>query len=110
MRAALSNEIGSAAQIVSSVVNAVQIQFFKYWYVSLADALTEWENPRTDTEFEDAMIPKLYLFEVRFNEPTHHLLPSATHHVTLTHSPLLSIVCELLCIILLCGVHCSFAS
>jgi hypothetical protein len=64
MRAALSSEIGSAAQVVSSVVNAVQIQFFKYWYVSLADTMTEWENPRTDTEFEDAMIPKLYLFEV----------------------------------------------
>lgn len=54
------------AQIISSILNALQIQIFKYLYVSLADNLTEWENPRTDTEFEDAMIPKLYLFEVIF--------------------------------------------
>jgi hypothetical protein len=64
IRAALSGPVGSAAQIISSIINAIQIQFFKYWYISLADSLTEWENPRTDTEFEDAMIPKLYMFEV----------------------------------------------
>ncbi|CAE7667975.1 ANO7 [Symbiodinium microadriaticum] len=63
MRAALSNSLGSVAQLIASVVNAVQIQIFNYYYESLVDDLTEWENHRTDTEFEDSMITKLYLFQ-----------------------------------------------
>lgn len=46
MRAALSKSIGSNAQLVASVVNALQIQFFNYYYETLVDDLTEWENHR----------------------------------------------------------------
>lgn len=63
MRHALSYSIGSAAQTVTSIVNAVQIQIFNAIYSLLADALTERENHRTDTAFEDSMIAKLFLFQ-----------------------------------------------
>ena len=46
MRAALSKSVGSMAQLIASGVNAVQIQFFNYWYETLVDDLTEWENHR----------------------------------------------------------------
>jgi hypothetical protein len=46
MRAALSRSMGSIAQLIASGVNAVQIQVFNYYYQTLVDDLTEWENHR----------------------------------------------------------------
>ncbi|CAM9259913.1 unnamed protein product, partial [Ectocarpus fasciculatus] len=54
---------GQTAQIVASILNAAQIQIFNFLYTIVADALTERENHRTDTEFEDAMIQKLFVFQ-----------------------------------------------
>ncbi|KAJ1427837.1 calcium-activated chloride channel-domain-containing protein [Ochromonadaceae sp. CCMP2298] len=51
------------AQIIASVANAVSIQTLNYVYYFLATALSERENHRTDTEFEDSMIIKLFLFQ-----------------------------------------------
>jgi hypothetical protein len=63
IRAALTPDMGSNAQIVASILNAIQIQFFNYIYNMIADALTERENHRTDTEFEDSMVSKLFVFQ-----------------------------------------------
>lgn len=63
IRTALTHDIGSRAQYVASILNAVQIQVFNFVYTILADSLTERENHRTDTEFEDAMIQKLFVFQ-----------------------------------------------
>eukprot|EP00600_Ochromonadales_sp_CCMP1393_P002315 CAMPEP_0174981828 /NCGR_PEP_ID=MMETSP0004_2-20121128/16120_1 /TAXON_ID=420556 /ORGANISM="Ochromonas sp., Strain CCMP1393" /LENGTH=728 /DNA_ID=CAMNT_0016233643 /DNA_START=101 /DNA_END=2287 /DNA_ORIENTATION=+ len=51
------------AQIIASVANAVQIQVLNYVYTFIATALSERENHRTDTQFEDSMIVKLFLFQ-----------------------------------------------
>jgi hypothetical protein len=64
VRNALAKSIGSQAQLVASLANALQIQIFNYLYSLLADSLTERENHRTDTEFEDSMIAKTFLFQV----------------------------------------------
>ncbi len=51
-------------QVEASLVNAVQITVFNYLYGNLADFLTERENHRTDTLFENYLIAKLFLFQV----------------------------------------------
>jgi hypothetical protein len=63
IRNALAKSIGSQAQLVASSANALQIQVFNFLYSLLADYLTERENHRTDTEFEDSMIAKTFLFQ-----------------------------------------------
>lgn len=64
IRNALAKSIGSDAQLVASLANSIQIQVFNFLYSKLADYLTERENHRTDTEFEDSMIAKTFLFQV----------------------------------------------
>jgi hypothetical protein len=64
MKRALSHSIGSNAQTVASFVNALQITVFNIIYSYIATALTDRENHRTDTEYEDSMISKLFLFQV----------------------------------------------
>jgi anoctamin-10/anoctamin-7 len=63
VRAALAPSMGSDAQTIASVLNAIQIQFFNFVYTLVADALAERENHRTDTEFEDSMVVKLFVFQ-----------------------------------------------
>jgi len=63
MRRALSKPLGSNAQTVASIANSVQISIFNAIYSLVADWLTTRENHRTDTEFEDSMISKLFLFQ-----------------------------------------------
>jgi hypothetical protein len=46
-----------------SLVNAVQIQVLNYVYGNLAISLTSAENHRTDTEHEDSLIAKLFMFQ-----------------------------------------------
>lgn len=46
-----------------SLVNAVQIQVLNYLYGNLAISLTSAENHRTDTEHEDSLIAKLFMFQ-----------------------------------------------
>eukprot|EP00607_Mallomonas_marina_P002350 CAMPEP_0182425280 /NCGR_PEP_ID=MMETSP1167-20130531/11642_1 /TAXON_ID=2988 /ORGANISM="Mallomonas Sp, Strain CCMP3275" /LENGTH=733 /DNA_ID=CAMNT_0024605807 /DNA_START=65 /DNA_END=2266 /DNA_ORIENTATION=- len=50
-------------QIAASVVNSAQIQIFNLIYSFVADRLTEMENHRTITAFEDSLIGKLFLFQ-----------------------------------------------
>ena len=55
--------MGSSAQTVASILNAAQIQIFNFLFQFLAAVLTNRENHRTDTQYEDAMIAKLFLFQ-----------------------------------------------
>jgi hypothetical protein len=55
--------VGDYSQIVASVMNSIQITVFNIIYSQLADHLTEKENHRTDTSFEDSMIAKLFMFQ-----------------------------------------------
>jgi hypothetical protein len=83
MRRALSKPLGSGAQTLASIINSVQIMIFNFIYSKVADILTTRENHRwcflateslhlictsprrTDTQFEDSMISKLFLFQVQ---------------------------------------------
>ena len=49
--------------IIAGVVNAVQIQVLNAIYGSVAIALNDYENHRTDTEYEDALIAKTFIFQ-----------------------------------------------
>jgi hypothetical protein len=62
MRAALAEPLGSYAHVLASIVSAVQIQLLNRIYPRLADALTEFENHRTDTDFCNSMTTKLFVF------------------------------------------------
>jgi hypothetical protein len=53
----------SDAQTVASVLNAIQIQIMNFVYSFIAKALADYENHRTDTQYEDSMIIKLFLFQ-----------------------------------------------
>jgi hypothetical protein len=63
MRFYLYGPIGSNASIVASIVNAIQITILNLVYESIAEALTKRENHRTDTEYEDSMIAKTFVFQ-----------------------------------------------
>ncbi len=55
--------VNSLGGPVTSVANAVQIQLLNYFYSELAVWLTLRENHRTDTQYEDALITKLFAFQ-----------------------------------------------
>lgn len=64
LRYAVSPDVGdSNAQTIASIANALQIQIINYIYSFVANALAERENHRTNTEFEDSMITKIFLFQ-----------------------------------------------
>lgn len=51
------------AVVLSSLLLAVQIQLMNDVYGSWAIKLNDYENHRTDTEYEDALIAKTFLFQ-----------------------------------------------
>ena len=51
------------AGIIASVLNALQIQVFNAIYSDIAIKFTDYENHRTDTEYEDALIAKTFIFQ-----------------------------------------------
>jgi anoctamin-10/anoctamin-7 len=48
---------------LAAVINALQIQLLNYVYGSVADRLTEYENHKTDSKHENALIAKTFLFK-----------------------------------------------
>lgn len=48
---------------VASTINAVQIMILNNMYSGMAAKLNEFENHRTDTEYEDHLIGKTFLFQ-----------------------------------------------
>jgi anoctamin-10/anoctamin-7 len=49
--------------IVSSILLALQIQFLNGFFGEIALKLTNFENHRTDTEYEDSLIAKTFCFQ-----------------------------------------------
>ena len=63
IRFVLAQSIGSSASLVSSFMFTVQITLFNIMYQSVAVFVTNQENQRTDTEYEDSLIVKLFIFQ-----------------------------------------------
>ena len=63
LRFALQSKIGTYASTVASVLNTVQITVFNMVYQWLVTRLTNLENHRTDTLYQDSLITKLFLFQ-----------------------------------------------
>tara|TARA_A100001015_G_scaffold317867_1_gene435968 strand:+ start:1380 stop:3443 length:2064 start_codon:yes stop_codon:yes gene_type:complete len=60
----LSGMIGMVnAQYIASALSGLQIATYNALYSSIAIFLTEYENHRTGSQFEDAMISKLFVFQ-----------------------------------------------
>lgn len=51
------------ADIVTSIFISIQIELLNSYYVRWAIALNNYENHRTQTEFEDALIIKTFIFQ-----------------------------------------------
>lgn len=61
-----SLQVGKTAPMAStaaSVCNTIQITIFNMIYSTLSVKLTDFENHRTDTDYEDSMITKLFAFQ-----------------------------------------------
>jgi anoctamin-10/anoctamin-7 len=63
LRFHLYSSIGSNASIVASAINSVQITILNMVYGIVATHLTQRENHRTDTEYEDSLIAKTFVFQ-----------------------------------------------
>lgn len=62
LRYAIASDVGdSNAQTVASIANAVQIQVINYVYSLIANALSERENHRTDTQVSSDLTTLLYV-------------------------------------------------
>ncbi|RUS78017.1 hypothetical protein EGW08_014234 [Elysia chlorotica] len=57
------NECIVLTTVVSSILNAVSILLLGKVYDMLAVKLTDWENHRTQTRYDDALIMKLFAFQ-----------------------------------------------
>lgn len=51
------------ASIIAALANAIQIQVMNVIYGGIAIRLTDYENHRTDTEYEDSLIAKTFVFQ-----------------------------------------------
>jgi anoctamin-10/anoctamin-7 len=63
LRQALKRWNERAGLIITSLVNAVQIQILNVMYGVIADKLNEFENHRTRSEWENSLISKTFLFK-----------------------------------------------
>lgn len=63
LRFSIQRKTATGASITASVLNTVQIIIFNMIYQKVAIKLTDDENHRTDTMYEDAMITKLFIFQ-----------------------------------------------
>lgn len=49
--------------VTAALLNLVFINLLKFFYERLALWLTNWENPRTETDFKDSFTYKMFLFQ-----------------------------------------------
>jgi len=49
--------------IAASIINSISIIILNIVYFKIATVLNEWENHRTDTEYEDSLIAKTFAFQ-----------------------------------------------
>jgi hypothetical protein len=57
------SDTSSASSTIASILNTVQITVFNMIYSYVASKLTDYENHRTDTKYEDSLIIKLFVFQ-----------------------------------------------
>ena len=55
--------IGSLSSFVASLINSFTITVFNFLYSHVSTKLSNFENHRTDTLYEDSMITKLFMFQ-----------------------------------------------
>jgi len=55
--------VGSYSSFVASLINSFTITVFNFLYSLISTKLTDFENHRTDTLYEDSMITKLFMFQ-----------------------------------------------
>jgi hypothetical protein len=88
--------------IIASIANSVVIQVMNAIYGEVAITLTNYENHRTDTEYEDNLVTKTFIFQfinsyaplfyIAFVKPfISSLDPCLGRYPTLSHSSLLSV-------------------
>jgi hypothetical protein len=58
--------------LLASFLNLFIIQVFGRVYEAVAVALNNWENHRTETEYEDSLIIKNFAFQVSYHRSYHH--------------------------------------
>lgn len=63
LRFSLQSRLGSTASVIASILNTLEITLFNIVYSRIAVVLTDSENHRTDTQFEDALVSKLFVFQ-----------------------------------------------
>lgn len=63
LRFSIESQVGTNASTIASILNTIQIQIFNYIYRGIVVKLTDYENPRTDTIYEDSLIMKLFVFQ-----------------------------------------------
>lgn len=63
LRFSLQSDIGSSASTVASILNTIEITILNMIYQFVATALTDSENHRTDTQYEDNLITKVFMFQ-----------------------------------------------
>ena len=63
LRFSIQQEVGTYSSTIASVLNTIQITIFNYIYRAIVVKLTDRENPRTDTMYEDSLIMKLFVFQ-----------------------------------------------
>eukprot|EP00164_Ancoracysta_twista_P000608 GFYU01000804.1.p1 GENE.GFYU01000804.1~~GFYU01000804.1.p1 ORF type:complete len:773 (+),score=236.18 GFYU01000804.1:115-2433(+) len=49
--------------VAAGMMNAILINFFNWVYQRVAERLTDWENYQTDTQYEDSIIAKTFVFQ-----------------------------------------------
>lgn len=52
-----------AGKMLGSILNGIFITLFGLAFERVARVLTQWEHPRTDTEFENSLIAKSFVFD-----------------------------------------------
>jgi len=77
-----SEDTSLFASFIASVMNAVQIQVFNLIYQNIVVSLTNNENHRTDTLYEDSMITKLFLFQFMNSYSSFFFLAFVASYVT----------------------------
>lgn len=63
MNRSSNKDLSNSSSIIASLVNAIQIQILNVVYFYAAIMLNDYENHRTDTQYEDALISKTFVFQ-----------------------------------------------
>jgi len=59
----LVSSLGAGASAIPGILNGIMIAVFNVLYEMLAEILTDWENHKTQTSYEDSLIIKTFLFQ-----------------------------------------------